>query len=116
LLSYGRFGYVEMTKILMIKILLTCRLFTALQICSVLWSQLQRLEDRALFTEVSTRLENRVKDFIFQHGWLHNRLIPVDMLVFLFSVMTTLLVLFDTRTVLCILVTQRLGIMLKTFV
>jgi hypothetical protein len=38
-----------------------------------LWSPLQRLEDRGLFTEVSTRLKNTAKEFIFQHGWLHNR-------------------------------------------
>jgi hypothetical protein len=37
-----------------------------------LWSSLQRLEDRDLFTEVSTRLEETVKDFTSQHGWLHN--------------------------------------------
>jgi hypothetical protein len=37
------------------------------------WSSLQRLEDRDLFTEVSTRLEETAKDFITQHGWLHSR-------------------------------------------
>jgi hypothetical protein len=38
-----------------------------------LWSPLQRLEDRDLCMEVSTRLENTAKEFIFQHGWQHNR-------------------------------------------
>jgi hypothetical protein len=38
-----------------------------------LGSSLQRLEDRDLFTEVSTRLEETAKDFITQHVWLHNR-------------------------------------------
>jgi hypothetical protein len=37
-----------------------------------LWSPLQRLEDRDLFMEVSTRLENSAKEFIIQHGWLHS--------------------------------------------
>jgi hypothetical protein len=37
-----------------------------------LWSSLQRVEDRDLFMEVSTRLENTAKDFIIQHGWLHS--------------------------------------------
>jgi hypothetical protein len=37
------------------------------------WSPLQRLEDRDLCTEVSTRLENTAKEFISQHGWQHNR-------------------------------------------
>jgi hypothetical protein len=36
-------------------------------------SPLQRLEDRNHFTEVSTRLEYTAKEFIYQHGWLHNR-------------------------------------------
>jgi hypothetical protein len=38
-----------------------------------LWSSLQRLEDRDLFTEMSTRLEKTTKKFINQHVWLHNR-------------------------------------------
>jgi hypothetical protein len=37
------------------------------------WSSLQRLEDRDLFTVVSSRLEETAKDFITQHGWLHSR-------------------------------------------
>lgn len=37
-----------------------------------LWSPLQRLKERDLFTEVSTRLENSFKEFIIQHGWLHS--------------------------------------------
>jgi hypothetical protein len=32
------------------------------------WSPNQRLEDRDLFTEVSTQLENTVMEFISQHG------------------------------------------------
>jgi hypothetical protein len=32
------------------------------------WSSLQRLKDRDLFTEVSTRLKNSAKEFITQHG------------------------------------------------
>jgi hypothetical protein len=36
------------------------------------WSPLQRTEHRALFLEVSTRLEHTAREFIFQHGWLHN--------------------------------------------
>jgi hypothetical protein len=42
------------------------------------WSSLQRLEDRDLFTEVSTRLENSAKEFITQHGWLHSRRIAAS--------------------------------------
>ena len=36
------------------------------------WSSLQRMENRDLFTEVSTRLEDMANDFITRHGWLHN--------------------------------------------
>ena len=36
------------------------------------WSCLQRMENRDLFTEVSTRLEDVAKEFITRHGWLHN--------------------------------------------
>jgi hypothetical protein len=36
-----------------------------------LWSLFQRL--------VSTRMENTVKEFITQHGWLHNRSITASM-------------------------------------
>jgi hypothetical protein len=36
------------------------------------WSSLQRLENRDLFTEVSTRLEDVTKEFITRHEWLHN--------------------------------------------
>jgi hypothetical protein len=32
---HGRFGYIEMTRFLMTKILLLCRLFTGVQLCSV---------------------------------------------------------------------------------
>jgi hypothetical protein len=42
------------------------------------WSPLQRLEDRDLFMEVSTRLENTAKEFISQHGWQHNRRIEAN--------------------------------------
>jgi hypothetical protein len=37
-----------------------------------LWSPLQRTAHRDLVMEVSTRLEHTAKEFIFQHGWLHN--------------------------------------------
>jgi hypothetical protein len=37
-----------------------------------LWSQLHRLEDRDLFTEVCTRLEDTARHLFSQHGWLHN--------------------------------------------
>jgi hypothetical protein len=30
------------------------------------------VEDRDLFMEVSTRLENSAKEFIIQQGWLHS--------------------------------------------
>jgi hypothetical protein len=36
------------------------------------WSLLQRMEDRDLFTEVCTRLEDTAKDFISLHGWRHS--------------------------------------------
>jgi hypothetical protein len=39
--------------------------------CSTLlrsWSSLQRMENKDLFTEVSTRLENTAKELITQHG------------------------------------------------
>jgi hypothetical protein len=45
-------------------------------LCS--WSPLQRFENRDLFMEVSTRLENMAKDFITQHGWQHSRRIEAN--------------------------------------
>jgi hypothetical protein len=36
-----------------------------------LWSSLQRVEDRDLFTEVCARLEATARDTFSQHGWLH---------------------------------------------
>jgi hypothetical protein len=59
-----------------------------------LWSSLQRVENRALFTEVCTRLEATVRDTFSLHGWLHNLRIgapPTDMYfayIFAFLVMT----------------------------
>jgi hypothetical protein len=37
-----------------------------------LWSQLHRLEDRDLFTDVCTRLEDTARHLFSQHGWQHN--------------------------------------------
>jgi hypothetical protein len=37
-----------------------------------LWSSLQRVEDRDLFTEVYARLEDTARDTFSQHGWLHS--------------------------------------------
>jgi hypothetical protein len=37
-----------------------------------LWSSLQWLEDRDLFTEVCTRLEAISRNTFFQYGWLHS--------------------------------------------
>jgi hypothetical protein len=37
-----------------------------------LWSSLQRVEFRDLFTEVCVRLEDTARDFISLHGWQHN--------------------------------------------
>lgn len=36
------------------------------------WSSLQRVENRDLFMEVSTRLEDTASDIFIQHGWQHN--------------------------------------------
>jgi hypothetical protein len=36
------------------------------------WSLLQRIENRDLFMEVSTRLEDVAKDIFSQHGWRRN--------------------------------------------
>jgi hypothetical protein len=36
------------------------------------WSQLHRLEDHDLFTEVCTRLEDTARHLFSQHGWHHN--------------------------------------------
>jgi hypothetical protein len=36
------------------------------------WSSLQHVEDRDLFTEVSSRLEVTARDFFTQHGWQRN--------------------------------------------
>jgi hypothetical protein len=46
------------------------RCMALLRLCS----SLQRLEDRDLFTEVSTWLKDTAKEFINQHGCLHNRM------------------------------------------
>ena len=37
-----------------------------------LWSPLQRVEHRDLFTGVCTSLEGTARDFLSQHGWQHN--------------------------------------------
>jgi hypothetical protein len=37
-----------------------------------LWSSLQRVEDRDLFTEVCTRLETTARDTFSQYGWSHS--------------------------------------------
>jgi hypothetical protein len=37
-----------------------------------LWSSLQRVEHRGLFTEVYARLENTARDTFSLHGWQHN--------------------------------------------
>jgi hypothetical protein len=37
-----------------------------------IWSQLHRLEDRDLFTEVCTRMEDTVRHLFSHHGWQHN--------------------------------------------
>jgi hypothetical protein len=37
-----------------------------------LWSTLQRLQDRDLYTEVCTRLEATARDTFSQHGWPHS--------------------------------------------
>ena len=37
-----------------------------------LWSSLQRVENRDLFTEVCTRLEATARDTFTQHGWQHD--------------------------------------------
>jgi hypothetical protein len=36
------------------------------------WLTLQRMENRNIFTEVSTQLEDNAKDFIIQLEWQHN--------------------------------------------
>jgi hypothetical protein len=47
-------------------------------LCS--WLSLQHLEDRDLFMEVSTQLENSAKEFISQHGWMHSHWIEAPMI------------------------------------
>jgi hypothetical protein len=37
-----------------------------------LWSSLQHIQDRDLYTEVYARLEATVRHTFFQHGWLHS--------------------------------------------
>jgi hypothetical protein len=37
-----------------------------------LWSSLQRVEHRNLFTEVYARLETLARDTFSRHGWQHN--------------------------------------------
>jgi hypothetical protein len=37
-----------------------------------LWSSLQRLKDRDLYTEVCARLEATARDTFSQHGWPHS--------------------------------------------
>lgn len=34
------------------------------------WSALQCMEEHELFMEVSTRLENTVKEFVTRHAWV----------------------------------------------
>jgi hypothetical protein len=58
---FGRYGYVEMIKCLTIKTLPCCRLYTVIGTLR-LWSSLQRLEGRGLFTEVCSRLEATARD------------------------------------------------------
>lgn len=37
-----------------------------------LWSSLQRVENRDLFREVCTHLENTARDTFTRHGWQHD--------------------------------------------
>ena len=46
--------------------------YSLMQVIYRSWSPLQRIEDRELFTEVSTWLEDTAKDFITRHGWRHD--------------------------------------------
>jgi hypothetical protein len=65
---FGRYGYVEMIKYLMIKnssiLQVIYRAISTLR----LWLSLQRLEDRDLYTEVCAQLEATAIDTFFQHG------------------------------------------------
>jgi hypothetical protein len=69
---FGRYGYVEMIKCLTIKkssiLQVIYRAIGTLR----LWSSLQRLEDRDLFTEVCACLEATARDTFFQNGWPHS--------------------------------------------
>jgi hypothetical protein len=52
-----------------------CSLLQGIYRCTCilpLWSPLQRVENRDLFTEVCTRLETTARDISPPHGWPHN--------------------------------------------
>ena len=88
-----------------------------------LWSSLQRVENRDLFTEVCTRLEATARNTFTQHGWQHDLRIGPPMILALyrytFFFVFRLPILFSlvVRTLLavCILVMQRPGVILKPF-
>jgi hypothetical protein len=58
-----------------------CSFMQVIYRCTALlrsWSPLQRMEDRDLFMEVSTRLEDVAKAFFTRHGWLHTHRISAS--------------------------------------
>jgi hypothetical protein len=61
---FGRFGYIEMTRCLMINAYLMTFIYWCTGILRS-WSSLQRMENRDLFMKVCTRLEATTRDTHF---------------------------------------------------
>jgi hypothetical protein len=68
---YGRYGYVEITKFLMIRIILSCRLSTdvpVFSVCGHLYSEWRI----TISLRMSVRLEATARDTFSLHGWQFN--------------------------------------------
>jgi hypothetical protein len=84
-----------------------------------LWSSLQRLYDRDLYTEVCARLEATVRDTFSQHGWPHSLRIDASSyaILQLLTMICNFAFILSVETcfgAVCILVMERPGVSLMT--
>jgi hypothetical protein len=76
LAAFGRCGYVEMTRFLMIKILLLCRLFTGVTVRSI-HGRLYYVWRIATYLGGLFMVGGHDGGYFYQHGWTHNLRIGV---------------------------------------
>jgi hypothetical protein len=116
---HGRFGYLEMTRFLMIKVPILCRSSTGVRLCSVhsrhfsvwriatsLWRCLRdwRTRPHSLFPNIGGCIAGGLKPTERHSSWF-----------FISFLCMSCRWILDFRTAVCILVMQMLGVMLKTF-